>query len=402
MAYDMLQVTCNMRHDIIMNESNTDYFPLKLAKGSQFCNRVIERKELKRNIELARHTVLVSPRRYGKSSLVNKVASELKIPFETVDLFLAHDDKAIIKRILMGIGKIISALIPVTQKALGVVQQYFKDFKVSFHAGGFGLELSHTAAAIDPADQILDALKSLAVLAEEKKKKVLFFIDEFQDIASAVTSKTMQGALRHVAQDTSWVVFVFSGSSRNLLLELFDDKNNPLYMLCDKILLDRMSSADYHPHIQKAAHDKWKKTLSEDVINKILTLTELHPFYVNLLCNELWKKDKVPNRNDVSLAWLTCCETEERRFVSELEKLTSNQQDILKLLARSPVQEPTSNDFLQQIQLPLSSVRLGIKALLKKDMIRKVKKEDAQLPGIKKGQYRVLDPLLAFALRKYE
>lgn len=385
-----------------MSELNIDYFPLKLAKGDQFCNRVAERKELKRNIELARHTVLVSPRRYGKSSLANKVASELKMPFETVDLFLAHDDKAIIKRILTGIGKIITTMIPVTQKALTVVQKYFNAFKVSFHAGGFGLELSHTAGAIDPADQILDALKSLAALAEEKKKKILFFIDEFQDITSAVASKSIQGALRHVAQDTSWVVFIFSGSSRNLLLELFDDKNNPLYMLCDKILLDRISSADYYPHIQKAAQNKWGKIISEETINRILTLTELHPFYVNLLCNELWKGNKAPNMNDVATAWLTCCETEERRFAAELEKLTSNQQDILRLLAANPVQEPTSQDFLHLTKLSLSSMRLGIKALLKKDMIYIVKKEDPQLPGIKKGQYRVLDPLLAFALRKYE
>jgi uncharacterized protein len=384
-----------------MSESLIDYFPLKLAKGSQFCNRVLERKELRRNIELGRHTVLVSPRRYGKSSLVNKVALELKMPFESVDLFLAHDDKAITKRILTGIANIISFLVPVSQKALAIVQKCFSSFKVSFHAGGFGLELSHTAGAVDPVDQIFDALKSLVVLAEEKKKKVLFFIDEFQDITSAVAAKSIQGALRHVAQDTSWLTFVFSGSNRHLLLELFDDKNNPLYMLCDKMLLDRMSSADYHPHIQKAGQARWKTTLSDEVLTRIFTLTELHPFYINMLCNELWKRDKAPNINAVTDAWLICYETEARRLVAEIEKLTINQQDVLKTLAANPVQEPNGHHFLHLVKLPLSSVRLCIRELLKKDMIYLVKKEDPQLSGLKKGQYRVLDPLLAFALRKY-
>lgn len=380
---------------------NIDYFPSKLAKGNQFCNRVVEQKVLRRNIELARHTVLVSPRRYGKSSLVYKVASEMRMPFDSIDLFLAHDDKTVIKRVLVGLGNVITQIIPISQKALTVVQKYFNNFKVTFNAAGFGLEFSHSSGIVDPVDQIFDALISLALLAEEKKKKILFFIDEFQDIANAESSKSIQGAIRHVAQDTSWVVFVFSGSSRHLLLDLFDDKSKPLYMLCDKMLLDRMLSSDYYPHLQKAANDKWRQSVDENVLNRILTLTELHPFYVNLLCNELWKNSHIPNMADVTAAWLSCYETEERRLIAELEKLTPNQQNILKAMALNPIQEPTSQSFLNLMGIPLSSVRLGIKSLLEKDIIHVVKKEDPNLPGIRKGQYRVLDPLLAFALRKY-
>ena len=384
-----------------MKQEKNDYFPSKLAKGEQFCNRVAERKSLKRNIELARHTVLVSPRRYGKSSLVHQVASEIEMPFESIDLFLAHDDKTVIKRVLAGISNIVSQMIPNTQKAAELVQKYFGNFKVTFNAIGFGLELSRTTSLVDPVDQIFDALRSLALLAEEKKKKILLFIDEFQDISNAESSKSMQGAIRHVAQDTAWIVFFFSGSSRHLLLDLFDEKSNPLYMLCDKLLLDRMSSDDYHPHIQKAALDRWGVRIDEMVINRILTLAELHPFYVNFLCNELWKSNRTPSMDEVTAAWITCFETEERRLVVELERLTNNQQDILKAIALHPVSEPTSQAFLNGLNVPLSSVRLGIKSLVEKDILYVVKKEDSNLPGIKKGQYRVLDPLLAFTLRKY-
>lgn len=234
-----------------------DYFPSKLAKGEQFCNRIAERNSLKRNIELVRHTVLVSPRRYGKSSLVHQIATEVDLAFESIDLFLAHDDKTVIKRMLSGISSIVSQIIPNTHKAAEIVQKYFSNFKVTFNAAGFGLELSRTMSLVDPVDQIFDALRSLALLAEEKQKKVLLFIDEFQDISSAENAKSMQGAIRHVAQETQWIVFFFSGSSRHLLLDLFDEKNNPLYMLCDKLLLDRMESKDYHPHLQKAALSRW-------------------------------------------------------------------------------------------------------------------------------------------------
>ena len=384
-----------------MKQYKNDYFPSKLAKGEQFCNRVTERKLLKRNIELARHTVLISPRRYGKSSLVHQIATEIDIPFESIDLFLAHDDKAVIKRVLDGISHIVSQIIPNTHKAAEMVQKYFNNFKVSFNAIGLGLELSRTTSLVDPVDQLFDALRSLACLAEEHKSKILLFIDEFQDIFSVESSKSMQGAIRHVAQDTSWLVFFFSGSNRRLLLDLFDEKSNPLYMLCDKLLLDRISSEDYYVHIQKAAQNRWGCNVSDIAINRILTLVERHPFYVNLLCNELWKSDNLPSMDDVMNAWMACFETEERRLVVELERLTVNQQNILKAIALNPINEPTSQAFLSSLNVPLSSVRLGIKSLVEKDMLYVIKKEDNNLPGIKKGQYRVLDPLLSFMLRKY-
>ncbi len=389
-----------------------DYFSSKLAKAPRFCNRIKERALLINNIKRSRHTVLVSPRRYGKSSLVHQVVVDMRIPCAFIDLFLAHDGKAITKRILDGIAQVISQIMPLSQKALTTAQGFFSHFKIVMQAGGFGLQLSHETTGFDPVEQIFDSLKSLAKLAESKQKKILLFLDEFQDIANAENSKSIQGAIRNVAQDTSNLVFVFSGSTRHLLLELFDDKNKPLYMLCDKILLNRMSSKDYISYIQDAAQDKWGKPIDQSVLNRIFGLTELHPFYVNMLCNEIWhgeaaylkhskRSGQMPTVDDVMNAWLMCYEIEDRRLVSELEKLTANQQDILKTIAQTPVSEPGNQKFLAEVGLPLSSVRIGVKALVDKDMVHRVKNEDPLIPALKKGQYRVLDPLLAYALRRY-
>lgn len=383
-----------------MKSSPIDYFPSKLAKAPRFCNRTEERKLLCSNINLGRHTVLISPRRYGKSSLVHQVVSDMQIPCASIDLFLAHDGKAITKRILDGISGAISQIMPLSQKALITAQSFFSHFKIVMEASGFGLQFSHEALGFDPVEQIFDSLKSLAKLAESQKKRALLFLDEFQDITSANNSRSIQGAIRNIAQDTSSLVFVFSGSNRHLLLQLFDDKNKPLYMLCDKIFLDRMSSEEYKPYIQEAAKGKWAKTIEDMVLNRILTLTELHPFYVNLLCNELWKGE-FPTIDDVTKAWVTCYETEERRLISELEKLTTNQQDILKCIGQHPIDEPSSQKFLTEVGLPLSSVRVGIKSLVEKDMLYRVKKDDINIPSLRKGEYRVLDPLLAYVLRKY-
>ena len=83
----------------MIREDITDYFPTKLATGKAFCNRLNEINFISDNINKCRHTVIYSPRRYGKSSLVNKVVTDKKLPNATIDLFLAHDDKMINKRI---------------------------------------------------------------------------------------------------------------------------------------------------------------------------------------------------------------------------------------------------------------------------------------------------------------
>lgn len=380
---------------------NEDKFPSNLAMGEQFCNRSAERALLKNNILKCRHMVLVSPRRYGKSSLVHQVISELDLPAASVDLFLAHDDLTITKRVLEGISKAVSVIMPPSEKLLMKIQTLFSAFKVSLGAKYFNIEATYTGVTFDAVDQIFSALNILAVLAKEQKKRVIFFIDEFQDIAACENAKSIEGAIRHVAQETSEIVFIFSGSNRHLLLELFDDKTMPLYMLCDKLYLERISSDDYCLHLQKLAKKRWNAVLLEQSFSQIIKHTEAHTFYVNMLCNQLWMQDNLPNIDDVNVAWEKCFELEKRRLIAELEKLTSNQQDLLKSLALNPITEPTGQKFLKIVGKGYSSVRLIIKSLLEKDMIYIVSKEDPGLPMIKIGQIRILDPLLAYAVRKY-
>lgn len=384
-----------------MTTDLTDHFPLKVASGNQFLNRTEEKALLNRNIGLVRHTVLLAPRRYGKSSLVYKVAEENKAPFAVVDLFLAHDDQAVTKRILQGVSNLVSQITPMTTKALQSVQKYFTNFKISFSAHGFQITLAHESGVVNSADQIVDALDNLSALAMAKKQKIILFIDEFQDIIQVPNAKSIEGAIRHVAQSTQFLVFIFSGSTRNLLLELFDDSKKPLYKLCDKMIIDRISSDHYIPYLQKTAKKRWGNSIAEEIILRILTITELHPFYINMLCNELWKNEKSPTISCVSTAWQTCYEQEERWTVSEIEKLTNNQQELLKSLALQPTSEPTGQQFVALSGLSTASVRTGLNALVEKDMAYQIKKGDPLLPFLKSGEYRVLDPLIAYALRKY-
>lgn len=377
-----------------------DLFPSKLALGAQFCNRILERKTLADNIAKARHTVLVSPRRYGKSSLAHQVITEMKLPSASIDLFLAYDDKTVTQRLLAGISKAVSAILPPGEKTFKKVQAFFGQFKISFGLGLFQIELLQEGRELDAVDQIYNALTALAHLSKQENKKIIIFIDEFQDIAAAKNAKSIQGAIRHVAQETSSLVFLFSGSNRHLLLEMFDDKSMPLYMLCDKLYLERMHSSDYRLHLESLALKVWNKKILDVVFKKIMSLTELHPFYVNLLCHKLWK-ESFPDVQKVEKSWHECMEEESRRIRAEIEKLTRNQQDLLKTLAFYPTEEPTGQAFSARAGLSVSSLYQAFKALSDQDIVFRVKEEDQYVPLFQKNQARILDPLMAYYFRQY-
>lgn len=384
----------------MIDQINFDYFPAKLATGKAFCNRVKELKQLKLNISKCRHTVIYSPRRYGKSSLVYRTVVDLKLPYTIIDLFLAHDDHIITKRIMLGISNIISQLLTPSQKLLNVVQELFRNFKVSLGGHGYYIEGVFNSNTADTIDQIYEALSILNNLAKEKNRKIIIFFDEFQDIANSEGAKSIQGAIRNIAQSTDNIVFIFSGSYQHMLAELFDDKAKPLYMLCDKIYLERILGVDYKKHINEIALLKWKKPIDEMVLDKILHLTEAHAFYVNMLCNILFDAKDVPQLDAVGDAWNVCQDMEYRRIISDIQGLSTNQQDVLRLIANNNPIEPTSTAFSNVAAKANSTIRQCVGVLLKKDFIYKVNIEDSSLVFIKIGQYRVLDPLMAMMLRK--
>ena len=87
-----------------------DYFPLSLAVGESFCNRVAELEHLSTNIQQGKPSLIISPRRYGKSSLALQTFRKLNVPYTWIDLFSVVDETDIERGILRGVGKLITQL----------------------------------------------------------------------------------------------------------------------------------------------------------------------------------------------------------------------------------------------------------------------------------------------------
>lgn len=369
---------------------NLDYFPLGLATGERFCNRTQERERLANNIALCKQTVLISPRRYGKSSLANRVIEDLKLPYVAIDLFVTYDDKLVCDRLVKGVSELVAKMTPFTTKALGMVEECFKNARAVLSAGHVELEITFSRPTFDPVIEIYEILVGLDKLAVKQNMKVVILIDEFQNIIFTQNATAIQGAIRSVAQATKNIAFIFSGSSRNMLSHMFDDSSQPLYMLCQKIFLDRITADHYLDYIQDAAKKKWKKQIDLTVIERILQLTECHSFYVNLLCSDIWAGSELPNCSDVENAWLRCLNNESRRIEACLSPLSANQLNVLRTIASTPnLKEPTSVAFLQKANLSVGSIQRTLSYLYENDFIYKTDS----------GVIELIDPLIKTRLQ---
>ncbi|OGO93861.1 MAG: hypothetical protein A3F41_01480 [Coxiella sp. RIFCSPHIGHO2_12_FULL_44_14] len=371
-----------------------NYFPRGVAGHAAFCNRLEERKRLARNVKTGQHTLLMSPRRYGKTSLVNYVIDEINFPVGNADLFVAVDATHIEQRILSGIKMLLNHVCGSVEQVLRSLRDYFKRLDTQWTIGtqGVHLILSPANKDHDAATTIMEALLALEYLLEQKNKRAVIFLDEMQEIGEVAEGKGIEGAIRHVAQQSKYLSFIFSGSNRHLLRYMFYDKARPLYKLCDRINLERISEKDYAKHLSKLSQKRWRKSLSDESLSRIFALTERHPYHMNNLCLRLWESElkQLPQPEDIESTWLQFAKEDRLEVARELSMLSAGQRKILICVASGYNQKLTGKEFLKKINMTSSSVTESLQILEQKDYVEKHKSE-----------YRIIDPLIKTMLNVY-
>lgn len=366
------------------------YFPQGLAKDGVFCNRDKERSALKNSIAANEHVVLMAPRRYGKTSLIAQTLREIDVPSAHIDFFFVLTESEVRKAITEGVTKIISALLPSAKSAVQKIIDSIASLnpKITFSFFGQKLEINtrHTTEK-----SISELLLALDQFAEKAKKSCVIVLDEFQQIGELKENHAVEAAIRHAVERSNQVSYIFCGSKRHSLSEMFTDKSRPLYHLCDLMTIDRIDTAAYQLFIKKCATLQWKKNLTDDAVVEIIFLTENHPYYLNALCRRLWRNDVMPNVSDVRNAWDYYVEKQGVWIIDDLSRLTLNRKKIITALSFQTTDEPQGHEFSERVSLNPSGIKKCLEDLRKLDMIY----------IDNNNHYRVLDPALAYYIRKH-
>jgi AAA+ ATPase superfamily predicted ATPase len=360
-----------------------ELFPINIATGMAFCNRIAERSLLKVYIKSGRPVVIIAPRRYGKTSLVNQVLLELKLPCCIMELTMATSLEEVEQIILQHVSKLLYTLLPRTTKAKQNILKLFRwlNPELVLTAGGQKLIFHPERSKLSKTENVAEILQKLDQAAVLVNKKVVVVMDEFQQL-SDIQDHTIEASIRHAMQYSKQVSYIFLGSNRHMLLNMFNNKNRPFYNSCEIIKVNRILENDYVPFIQRAAHKQWGKPLSSPLLEKIFELSELHPSYINRICGHFWAMNEFPTLIQIERYWQSFIDSKRAEFTEDILNLSKNQKKVLAYLAHHPTLHLSSYDVCQAIGLSEASIRQAVKNLMVKDYICK---DDT-------GINRILDP----------
>jgi hypothetical protein len=345
-------------------------FPTTIAVAEAFCNRVAERQLLKRYIKHGRHTVVIAPRRYDKTSLVNQVLLELKQPYCLIELTIATSIEDIERIILKNISSLLYSLLPKATKAKQNILKLFKwlNPELVLTVGGQKLVFHPDPSLKNAAEDIAEILVKVNAAAQMANKKVTIVIDEFQQLQE-IRGHNLEASIRHAMQYSTHVSYVFSGSNRHMLLSMFNNKNRPFYNSCEIMQIHRISISDYEPFIQRAAEKHWKKQLPKLVLDKIFQISERHPSYINRVCGYFWLTGQFPTEKGIEKFWDDFVESKRSEFSDDILGLSINQRKILSYITCHPTEHPSSKEVCGSVGISEASARQAVKALLQKDFI---------------------------------
>ncbi len=368
--------------------SKSTLFPQGLATGEAFCNREETRAKLEKSFINQEHTVIIAPRRYGKTSLIHQTLLDANIPGRRIDLLPATDIEFVHRAIRACVSELINEIAPKTKQARQKIVDFIKSLhpKLILNLLGQHLEITTPKAT---ESSLIELLTGLNAVAEKTKTPVVLCCDEFQQISSFKNYHSVEASIRHAVEASTYVTYIFSGSSRHLLNQMFSSKSRPLYRLCNLLNLERIPEATYHSILYKRAIQHWGE-ISKDAVEEILSLTECHSYHVNGLCRLLWEEKKAPDARTVQKIWYEYLESQMAWVTQDLSLLSRNQLHLLIGLYLRDIKEPFSNESVTFFKMNASSIKKTLEFLLKQDWVYKKPT----------GEYGILDPAVMGYLEK--
>ena len=257
------------------------------VSGDDFVDREQEMMELRRELLSGKSIILYSPRRIGKTSLILELFRRLggKIIAVYVKLYGVETEEALARQIL----EKTSTAYPKFDRMLKSAQRFFYALRPNFTITPDGEIKVEISRKITPQG-LEEALDFPEKAAEELGKRAIVAFDEFQEIRlynGVRIEKLMKAKFEHHRHAS----YIFAGSKRHLLLEMFSSEDRPLFKFAKPIELGNLSASDFKPFIV----GKFRATggsVQEDIADRILSYTNGNPYFTQQLCHELWNLTK--------------------------------------------------------------------------------------------------------------
>ena len=344
----------------------------KIATDENFTDREQETKHLVGNFESLINSIIISPRRWGKSSLVHKAATiaqneDKHLRVCAVDLFNVRTEEQFYT---VFARSIIRGTASRWDEAVENAKIFFSRLVPRISIGAdpmneVSIDFDWEEMKKNP-DEILDLPERIAL---SKGIKVMVCIDEFQNIAEFDDPIHFQRKLRAHWQKHQKASYCLYGSKRHMMLEVFSDSAMPFYKFGDLFFLNKIDTAHFVSFISER-FSSTGKTITEDACRIIIDLADNHPYYVQQLSQLSWLRSPESCTEEVVVkAHASLVEQLSLLFSNLVETLTFQQVCYLHA-AISGEKAITSAETMHKYHISsATAASRSLKTLIKKDIL---------------------------------
>ncbi|MEZ4838796.1 ATP-binding protein [Flavobacterium sp.] len=344
----------------------------KIIEDDFFVNRTSELDYLKRNIKSKINLTLISPRRWGKSSLVSKIARDMtkdekNIKFCFIDLYNVRNEEEFYNYFAT---EILKASYSKWEERIENAKLFFKQILPKFSFGldpnqEFSISFDWESVKKNP-QEILDLPE---IVSKTKKIQLVICLDEFQNLSYFDEPLNFQKKARAAWQKHQHCSYVLYGSKRHMMAELFENKSMPFYKFGEIILLSKIETQHWQKYIQEKFKST-KKNISPELAEILIQKVENHSYFVQQLANAVWlEANKTCTKDDIDNALEKLLLQYELFFSKEVDGLSNLQLNLLKALAADE-KELSGKKTIKKYNLSSSaSVNRSKEALIQKEII---------------------------------
>ena len=369
-----------------------------LALDEAFTDRQDEIASLVADARNGQDVVVFAPRRYGKSSLVWRVAQDLVkdgVLVAQVDLMRTPTKDQLAAKLAKTIHEELATRLWNAKERLKVFAGLRLQPTITINPNDGAVSFSFDArAAPEDIDATLEELfTTLGRIAAERERRVVLVLDEFQEVVDI--DADLIKLMRSVFQEQPEVAHIYLGSKRHMMRQIFNDENEPFWRSAKQTELDVIPPDLFAPY----AHARFEKTgkhLDDEACEKALDLTGGHPYATQELLYFLWEGTPAGGTADLSTidaALDATLRSEHSHFSLIWEGVSSAQKRVLQALAQESPGRPLSSDYQRRHALPATpTVQTALMALERGELVRRTRR----------GEYEIAEPFLTEWVQRYE
>lgn len=360
-----------------MARINNPFIVTGKIEPEYFCDRVNESARLIKSITNGNNLVIISPRRMGKTGLIQFCYDKPEIADEYYTFFIDILHTSSLREFTHLLGRAIyDTLLPRSRKMAIQFVQTIKSISGKFgfdpitNMPTFNVELGD----IESPEYTLDEIFQYLANAD---KPCIVAIDEFQQIAK-YPEKNIEALLRTHIQKLRNSNFIFAGSERHMMQEMFTSAARPFYNSADILELKAIAPEIYIPFVM-GHFEKRGKSISAENVEWVYKLFKGHTYYIQRTFNESFAdtdKGEECTKEIIESAIDNMVSSNDTIFREILSNIPEKQKALLYAIAKDgEATQITSAQFIKRHSLQsASSVQAAAKKLLEKDIITQINK----------------------------